>query len=423
MRSILIAFRMPLVWAPVLCLGLSMPVYAEQTLVPHFDPLVWDSGLTLKDTVQITLERYPQTAVVGAKQEQTDALRRRSDSLLAGAPNIYAIYGNDLPFDDSGYHYFETQLQLPLWKWGQRAAGQSLAEEADKDTKAYAGALQLQVAGLVRDALWDLRLKENLQDLADQALTLSDRLVETVERRVDAGDLPRADLVLAKSDRIEKKSALARAEAELMHARRRYITLTQSNRAPAAFEERQSARAEIADNHPLLAAANAYIARLQANVHWVRRTGSGKQPSIYLGSRHEKDFRNEPTIDSLNVAVTIPFGGDAVAAPKIAKANLALTEALAERQSLLRRLGQGLHEAKHELEVDRVELSLAEERKSLSEQYLRMSRIGFQAGEIRLIDLLKIQSRTEAAIRNARERSIRLQRDIARYNQAVGESP
>lgn len=423
MRSILIAFRAPFFWAPVLCLGLSMPVLAAQTIVPHFDPLVWDSGLNLKDIVWIALERYPQTAVVGAKQQQADALRRRGDSLLAGTPNIYAIYGSDKPLNNTGFDYLETQLQLPLWKWGQRAAGQSLAEEADKDTKAYAGALQLRVAGLVRGALWDLRLKENLRDLAEQTLTLSDRLVGTVERRVGAGDLPRADLVLAKSDRIEKKSALAQAEAELMHARRRYITLTQSNRAPAAFEERQSARAEIAHSHPLLAAANAFIARLQANLHWVRRTGSGQQPSIYLGSRHEKDFRNEPTIDSLNVAVTIPFGGAAVAAPKIAKANLALTEALAERESLLRRLGERLHEAKHELEVDRVELSLAEERKSLSEQYLRMSRIGFQAGEIQLIDLLEIQSRTEAAIRNAREHGIRLQRDIARYNQAVGELP
>jgi outer membrane protein, heavy metal efflux system len=423
MRSILIAFRAPFLWAPALCLGLLMPVFAEQTVVPHFDPLVWDSGMSLKDTVQITLERYPQTAVVGAKQQQTEALRRRSGSLLAGTPNIWAIYGNDLLFDDTGYHYVETQLQLPLWKWGQRAAGQSLAEEADKETTAYAVALQFQVAGLVREALWDLRLKENLHDLAEQALRLSDRLVETVERRVEAGDLPRADLVLAKSDRVEKKSALARAEAELMHARRRYITLTQSNRAPVSFEERQSARADIAESHPLLAAANAVIARLQANLHWVRRTGSGQQPSIYLGSRHEKDFRNEPTIDSINVAVTIPFGGGAVAAPKIAKANLALTEALAERQSLLRRLGQGLHEAKHELEVDHVELSLAEERKKFSEQYLRMSRIGFQAGEIQLIDLLRIQSRTQAAIRNARERNIRLQRDIARYNQAVGELP
>ena len=90
---------------------------------------------------------------------------------------------------------------------------------------------------------------------------------------------------------------------------------------------------------------------------------------------------------------------------------------------MLRRLEQGLHEAEHELDVDRVELSLAEERQSLSEQYFRMSRIGFQAGEIQLIDLLRIQSRTEAAIRNARERSIRLERDIARYNQAVGELP
>ena len=246
MRRMLVTFRAPFFWAPTLYLGVLIPAMAAPTVVPHFDPLLWDSGMNLTDAVRTTLERYPQTAVVGAKQQQTEALQRRSDSLLAKAPNIYAIYGSDKPLDDTGYRDFETQLQLPLWKWGQRAAGRSLAKEADKETKAYAAALQLRVAGLVRDVLWDMRLKENLHDLAEQALSLSDRLVETVERRVDAGDLPRADLVLAKSDRLEKKSGSTRAEAELMHARRRYITLTQSNRAPAAFDEQQSARADIA---------------------------------------------------------------------------------------------------------------------------------------------------------------------------------
>ena len=140
-------------------------------------------------------------------------------------------------------------------------------------------------------------------------------------------------------------------------------------------------------------------------------------------SRHEKDFRNEPTIDSFNVAVSIPFGGEAVAARAIAQANVQLTEALAARQTLLRQLEQGVHEAEHNIEVDRVELSLPEEQERLSKQHLMMSRIGFEVGEIQLIDLLKIQSRTEQAIRNAQQHAIRLQRDIALYNQAVGEMP
>jgi len=39
------------------------------------------------------------------------------------------------------------------------------------------------------------------------------------------------------------------------------------------------------------------------------------------------------------------------------------------------------------------------------------------------MDLLKIQSRTQQAILNAKARSVMLQRDIALYNQAVGVTP
>jgi cobalt-zinc-cadmium efflux system outer membrane protein len=39
------------------------------------------------------------------------------------------------------------------------------------------------------------------------------------------------------------------------------------------------------------------------------------------------------------------------------------------------------------------------------------------------LDLLKIESRTQQAIQNAKERAVMLQRDKALYNQAVGVMP
>jgi cobalt-zinc-cadmium efflux system outer membrane protein len=261
MRDLTVHLPRPFIRAPLLYLMLLASARAEQTVINRFDLLIRDRGISLQEIIRTTLARYPQTAIVSTKEEQTAALRRRGDSLLAGTPSFWAIYGNDRLFDNTGQNYIETQLQRPLWNWEQQAAGQTLAEEAGKDTRAYAEALKLQVAGLVRDALWDLRLTENRYDLAREALKLSDRLLRTVERRFEAGDLPHADLLLA------------------------------------------------------------------------------------------------------------------------------------------------------------------EERAHLSKQHLKMSRSGFEAGEIQLIHLLKIESRTEQAIHNAQERSIQLRRDIARYNQAVGELP
>jgi hypothetical protein len=52
-----------------------------------------------------------------------------------------------------------------------------------------------------------------------------------------------------------------------------------------------------------------------------------------------------------------------------------------------------------------------------------MTQISFTAGEINLLDLLKIQARSLEAIRNAKEQEVKLQRNIAFYNQAVGAQP
>ena len=52
-----------------------------------------------------------------------------------------------------------------------------------------------------------------------------------------------------------------------------------------------------------------------------------------------------------------------------------------------------------------------------------MSRIAFEAGEIALIDYLKIQAGAQAAIRDAAERSILVQKDTATYNQVIGVTP
>jgi outer membrane protein, heavy metal efflux system len=52
-----------------------------------------------------------------------------------------------------------------------------------------------------------------------------------------------------------------------------------------------------------------------------------------------------------------------------------------------------------------------------------MMELSFSVGEINLMDLLKIQARTQQAVLNAKQRSVMLQRDVALYNQAVGMLP
>jgi len=199
--------------------------------------------------------------------------------------------------------------------------------------------------------------------------------------------------------------------------------LTQTTRVPANFLEQLSPLEAVPENHPLLEAANAMVARKQAAIEWAKTTDTINQPKVNIGGRTSRDQRGGDEMQSAGVGVVIPFGHSTYDAPEIAAAHLGYNQALAQRDHLMRQLEKNRHEAEHMLEVTREELKIANQMRDIAQQHLKMTETSFTAGEINLLDLLKIQSRSLEAFRNAKEQEVKLQRYIALYNQAVGILP
>lgn len=393
----------------------------DEHVVKHDDPVEIKQDLSLAELVDLTLQKYPEQSLQQALIKEAEALKLRGSSWLGGAPSVSFRYQDDLPGDNTGLREIESEVELPLWNWGQRSAGLALAEQAEASIDKQQTALRLEVAGLVRHALWDMALENIRYQQAKTELDISEKLLEKIKRRVELGDLPRFDLLLAQSDHLEKRSFLVQAEAEMIHARERYFTLTQDNKIPKNYTEKQSER-ESVDNHPALMAMNALIEREQANLDWVKSEGSG-QPVITLGGKSERGARADEDIESMSIGISIPFGGDDHLAPEIAAVNLELTKIMVQREHLYRKLEHDLHEVKHQLDVNRTELKMATDLKQIAQQHLEMAQLSFAAGEMNLMDLLKVQAKTHNALRHAKEHEVMLQRNIAQYNQVVGVQP
>jgi outer membrane protein TolC len=392
-----------------------------KAIVDHLDPIEIDTTLSLSKVIDLTLDKYPDAAWINAMEEEAAAIARRSKSWTAGA----AQAGLSFQEATSGtLHYIDANVQVPLWNPGQRDAEKTIAERAEASTEAQSAAIKLRVAGLVRGALWDMALQKIRYEQAQSDVAFFEQLLAKIGLRVELGDLPRADLLLAQTELLQKRSVLTQAEAELMHARKRYSSITQMTKIPVLYQENLIALTEIQHNHPALAALNSQIERKQAEITAIKLIGSG-QTNLAVGinsDRGNNDPRSNQT-ESFNIGVTVPFGGSAHLAPQIAAANVELNKLIAEREQLYRDLEQSHHEAKHNLEVNQVELDIANELKQVAEEHLAMMHLSYSVGEIDLLDLLKIQSRTQQAILNAKERSVMLQRDKALYNQAVGIIP
>ena len=394
--------------------------YDTTQAVDHVDPIVIDSTLTLPKLIDLTMAKYPDTAWLTSLEEEAAAIEERSKSWTAGASqaNIgyQTIYNLKLNYASAG-------VQVPLWNLGQRDAEHNLANQAETSAELQATAVKLRVSGLVRIALWAMALAKIRYEQAQAELGIYQKLLATIKKRVELGDLPRADELLAQTELLQKRSVFTMAEAELMHARKRYSMITQTTKVPSSYKENLVALKEIEQNHPALVAINSQIERKQAEINAIKLVGSG-QSHVVAGILSDEgvDARSNHS-EFFNVGVIIPFGGSAHIQPQIAAVNVELNKLIAEREQLYRDLEQAHHEAEHNLEVNIVELETANEQKKVSEELLNMTQLAFSVGEINLMDLLKIESRAQQAILNAKERAVMLQRDKALYNQAVGVMP
>lgn len=378
-----------------------------------------DHRLTIKDVFQQSVKRFPLLQQHAALQYEATALSARWNSFIAGAPSLSMRYQNDDANNNIGLEEYEAGLQLPLWRWEQRSAGKKLGLVASEKAASYLAQLQHQVAGQLRSAIWTLRLKQNRLLFAHKNYEVSAKLAMAVRRRVELGDLAKANLLLAESDLMGKQAVVEEAVAEIEVAKKRYQTLTGYTLLPENIDEPLSPISEINSNHPLLASRAAQIKQLEAQLDWVRAKGAG-QPTLMLGVRSERSDRQSDAVDSLGATITVPFGGRVHREPKIAATNSQLTQIRGQYGLLLRRLNQDLYAITQQIAKDRRTLKLALDRSEIAQQHLKMSKLGFETGEITLIDLLKIQETAQKVALQAARQKIILQHDIARYNQTAG---
>ena len=402
-----------------LCQG----VRADFQTHSDFEELVVDQGLTLSAVIDTAFHHFPQQALIGAYEEEARALEQRSTSWIAGYPMIYLQYIDDSLISNYGISDIQSGYQIPLWMWGQKEASEKVTEQAAAAVERYGKALRHEIAGLVRNSLWSIRIAEIRRDFAENVQGVSEELLRIIQRRVELGDLAKTDLLLAESDALGKKTLLIHAEVELQNARKAYQNLTRISHLPAHYDENLTTAKELDDHHPALAAATASVERAQAEVDFVRLSKQGNQPSVMIGTDSTSVDRQREYGTGTNLVFQIPIGGDDWHAPQVAQASVALNEKLAQRETLFRQLEKALHDAHRTLELDQNALGIANRRKSLAETQLKMSQVALEAGEIALIDFLKIQETAQAALKDAAERAVLVQRDIATLNQVLGVTP
>jgi len=377
------------------------------------------SRLTVADVVAATLAHSPDAERFVARSRHAEAMAERATSVLDGAPTVGFSHQNDALGSDTGLREYESSIELPLRRSGLREAARRQAEGQRSLVEGRTSLWRLEMAGRVRDLLVRLNRAQADVDLARQALDTARTLQAQVAKRVEYGDVPRTDRLLAHEDTLQREADLRQARLQRDQVASEYRRVTGLEQRPEDWQESPS-EAVALDRHPALEAARASMTAAQAGRAMVRERGR-LQPTVGFNVRREEDGRN--AVDSVGVSLSLPIPLSRLRAPEETRAGMDLADAQAGFRQARRDTALAVEQASEALTTARSQLDRARERESLAAENLRIQKKAYSLGEIGLIDLLRVRSRSLAAHRQAVMSEIDLKRAIADYNQAKGVMP
>ena len=381
-------------------------------------------ALSLPEVVATTLARYPDRPLSDAIHAQSQALRSQASNLFADGPALVMRHESDAANDDAGYRQWETGVALPLWLPGQRGRRLQVAEATERESAATARLHTWQVAGQVRELLWSLAIANAELDNAQHALRSAKDLEADVARRVQAGELPRSDLIMANKETLAREIELASRQSARDTALLHYRHVTGLDVVPRDIREAVANVTETAGDadHPAVNAARERVARAGADRDRIRAERRAN-PVLTLGGKSDRADANQDFANALFVEVNIPLGTRGQAAVDSAAAERGLVEATADLMRVQQELEHDLHATQAERELTARTVALAERQQALSAQALQLARRGFELGESDLFMLLQARAQALTAERDLNVRRLEQGRAAARVNQALGVIP
>jgi outer membrane protein TolC len=404
-------------------LCLSMPMQAEtEHQHEHEVALAISANLSLHQVVEKTYQRNPRLEVIQARLHHVEALNVKAHSLWESDPAINVTHYNDELMNSNGLQEWEVGMQMPLWLPGQKAARQKTAEQEREVVNASESALKLEIAGIVRELLWNIALTKNRQSVAEKEWEIVQKLEKDVSKRVELGDLAESDSILAQQESLSKEAAFRIASQEYLHAQHRYEMITGLNQLPESFEEIADDDLSITTDHPALResyekVANSTVQRDQVIIE------KRENPSVFIGTRHERGMSSDNFANAIGLSISIPLGLSSQTTPKLTAAEVNLSENRSQMEILHRELNIAIQDASRELSSIIGQYDFAHRQNELSKRNLVMSRKAFSLGESSLLDMLRIQAQAFAAERNMHQKQLEVGLYTARLNQAKGLIP
>lgn len=377
---------------------------------------------TLAETIQAAVERNPRAQLPAARRQLGQGYGKQAGSWLGDKPSFDMIYKTDQLTEQEGYRELEAALNLPMWNPGQRKALKTLSESIRTQAGSDERLLTWEVSSQVFEYAWTLKLAEQETILARTLWESTQNLEKDIQKRVDAGELPRTDALMAQQRTTQFHDVYEQAMLSEIQARAAWRMYTGMEQLPEDLMDLQPPETAPVDQHPQLENSDLAVQSAQANSRSEQQMTQGN-PSLILYARHNRDFSFEPYDNALGIGFSLPFATSPHGAGKIAEAEMQLTEAMAEQAEIRRSLALLQEQSRQKLESAKRRLTLAEQQYEIAKKRVQLTQRAFELGESEVFLLLEARDEGAKAANHLDRSRIGYHQSISRYNLSLGVIP
>ena len=370
----------------------------------------------------------PQAAGLDARETEARAAQDVAAGLTPEPGSISIGNLNDRFNRNQGKQEYEVELAVPLWLPGQKTAREAEAASRLDETVARRAALRLEVGGELREAWWALAAARSAKLLASRRLETARALETDVMRRYKVGELSRIDANLAQTETHAANAELVEAEATLLQAEQALQSLTGSP-APKSLDEESPTTRRLIDetgdsaaSHPLLAVTAAAARSARARVKVADESRRSAPELSFRVVRERGDFAASYS-NTVGVKLKIPFSSGSQVRRETSAAQAEANQADTDLLRIQTRVRLDAERAQRNLQSAERQFAMAQERRQLSAENLRLAEKAFSLGESDLATLLRIRAAAFDADAFFDRQRVARAAAISRLNQAMGVLP
>jgi len=374
------------------------------------------ASINFVELMDNVIQNQPQQQVKNSIKEIHAANQSLSDSWISGDADIIVHHENDALTDNDDYKNWQVGIEFPIWMPSQKSAQKQLTNSYSNEITAQDIYLRWLASETLRNLVWEYHIAKVEIDAARSALHKSRSLQQKVSQKVNAGESPKIDLILANKVVLEQQNKLIKKQSAFSMAQHNFQSWTQTNSFPKNIQERLLPPKAV-DQHPEVIMLSSDI---QLSESELKKTRSLKQesPRIFLGAQNDKDKNDENT--SLIVEVSIPLGINPRYMPKVAEKKRTIYEKKATLDRAKVKLERAIFKAQQSLATAKQNIIFSKQQYELSKKALAMSEEAYQIGEMNIQNLLLVQQQSDESKLNYELAQAQAGQATAKLNQISG---